>query len=214
MAKAASTAAKNELEVKSPSRVFYNIGDNVGKGFINALDDKGKDSYRAGQSLARQSVEGTIQAIGILSDAISNGIDTEPTIRPVLDLSDVTHGAHEFTSKLTTACKSLSESYGRSLEDALTRMIAANDELITERIGKQIVHNQDIPWASVRAEMRKLLDIGAINGGTDASVDPDDIRLPLNLVRVLVVCAKYSEMLISGLREELGLASPQASPEA
>lgn len=121
---------------------------------------------------------------------------------------------NEFSSKLTTACKSLSESYGRSLEDALTRMIAANDELITERIGKQIVHNQDIPWASVRAEMRKLLDIGAINGGTDASVDPDDIRLPLNLVRVLVVCAKYSEMLISGLREELGFASPQSSTEA
>ena len=101
MAKAASTAAKNELEVKSPSRVFYEIGDNVGKGFVNALDDKGKDSYRAGQSLARQSVEGTFQAIGILSDAISNGVDTEPTIRPVLDLSDVTYGAHRLSAMLS-----------------------------------------------------------------------------------------------------------------
>ena len=101
MAKAASTAAKNELEVKSPSRVFYEIGDNTGKGFVNALDDKGKDAYRAGQSLARQSVEGTVRAIGILSDAISNGVDAEPTIRPVLDLSDVTHGAHRLSAMLS-----------------------------------------------------------------------------------------------------------------
>ena len=101
MAKAASTAAKNELEVKSPSRVFYEIGDNTGKGFVNALDDKGKDAYRAGQSLARQSVEGTARAIRILSDAISNGVDTEPTIRPVLDLSDVTHGAHRLSAMLS-----------------------------------------------------------------------------------------------------------------
>lgn len=120
----------------------------------------------------------------------------------------------EFSSKLTDACTTLSKSYGQSLEDALTRMATENNELITERIGKQIVHNQDIPWASVRAEMRKLLDLDIINGGTDASVDADDIRLPLDLVRVLVVSARYSEMLISGLREELGLASHQTSTEA
>ena len=101
MAEAAESAAKQALQVRSPSRVFYKIGDNVGKGFVNALDDKGKDSYRAGQSLARQSVEGTIQAIGILSDAISNGVDTEPTIRPVLDLTDVAYGAHRLNAFLS-----------------------------------------------------------------------------------------------------------------
>lgn len=121
---------------------------------------------------------------------------------------------NEFSSKLTDACTTLSKSYGQSLEDALIRMSAANENLLTKRIGKQIVHDSDIPWKSVRAEMRKLLDIGAINGGTDASIDPDDIRLPLDLVRVLVVSTKYSEMLISRLREELGLASPQSSTEA
>ena len=101
MALAAERAAKQALQIKSPSRVFYEIGDNTGMGFINALDDRAKDSYRAGQSLARQSVEGTIQAIGILSDAISNGVDTEPTIRPVLDLTDVTHGAHRLSAMLS-----------------------------------------------------------------------------------------------------------------
>lgn len=120
----------------------------------------------------------------------------------------------EFSSKLNAACTNLSKSYGESLEKALIKMSAVNESFLTERIGKQIVHDRDIPWESVRAEMRKLLDIGAVNGGTDASVDSDDIRLPLNLVRVLVASARYSEMLISGLREELGLASPQTSTEA
>lgn len=111
--------------------------------------------------------------------------------------------SNEFSSKLNAACTTLSESYGRSLEDTLARMSVANDKLLTERIGKQIVHDQDIPWADVRAEMRKLLNLNIINGGTDASVDPDDIRLPLDLVRVLVVSARYSEMLIDTLRNEI-----------
>lgn len=111
--------------------------------------------------------------------------------------------SNEFSSKLNAACTTLSESYGRSMEDALARMSVANDKLLTERIGKQIVHDRDIPWAGVRAEMRKLLDLNIINGGTDASVDPDDIRLPLDLVRVLVVSARYSEMLIDTLRNEI-----------
>jgi hypothetical protein len=117
-------------------------------------------------------------------------------------------------SKLADVCTSLSESYSQSLGAAVSQMATVNENLITNAVGKQIVHDRDIPWKSVRAEMRKLLDCGAINGGTDESIDPDDIRLPLELVRVLVVSTKYSEMLITQLRGELGLPPTETSPEA
>lgn len=58
-----------------------------------------------------------------------------------------------------------------------------------ERIG-------DIPHESVAAEVRTLLDCGAINGGTSYEKDPDDIRLPYSTVRSLVMSKRYTEQLI------------------
>lgn len=115
----------------------------------------------------------------------------------------------EMTNKLADICKELAYQYGSSLEDALTRVYGATESAIEGSIGKQITHVQDIPWKSVQDEMRTLLDLEVIDGGTDYKKDPDDIKLPLSIVRALVVSKRYTEMLISKLKEELGLASAE-----
>lgn len=121
---------------------------------------------------------------------------------------------NECRTQITNSCKTLSSQYSKSLEAALVSMANNNENILESRIGKQIVHATDIPWASVRTEMQKLLDMDVINGGTSKEVDPNDIRLPLEMVRVLVVCARYSEILIDQLRVELGLTSTQTPTEA
>lgn len=93
MASAASAAARANLKVNSPSKVFYWIGGSVAEGFINALHDDTKSVYKASGELANQATKGFSVAIRSLERAASGDIDVQPTIRPVLDLSEVRAGA-------------------------------------------------------------------------------------------------------------------------
>lgn len=101
MASAAITAAKKELDEHSPSKVFYKIGDFAGIGFINALSDSVKSSYNAGAEVARAAKNGITSSVNKIADAIDIGIDSTPTIRPVLDLSDVSSGVGTLNGMLS-----------------------------------------------------------------------------------------------------------------
>ena len=101
MAKAAADAAKKELDEHSPSKVFYGIGDFAGKGFVNALNDYGSKSYSAGTGMAKSARAGLSDAISRISDAVNNDIDAQPTIRPVLDLTNVRSGANAIGGMLS-----------------------------------------------------------------------------------------------------------------
>lgn len=95
MATTASNAARNALRIRSPSKVFYEIGDYTGQGFVNALSDYRSISYDAGTNIAESAKEGLINTLSRLSELIDNSVDSQPTIRPILDLSQVnTEAAH------------------------------------------------------------------------------------------------------------------------
>lgn len=87
--------------------------------------------------------------------------------------------------------KSLVTAYIRPYEeDYMTR-----DEILEELGDREIKNYSELPnWA--KPTMRRLLDEGIINGGTDASVDPDDINMPLSNVRLLVVVQRMLDRLI------------------
>ena len=93
MALAAKKAAEEALDINSPSKVFYGIGDYSGQGFVNALNDYGSKSYDAGSEMANSARNGLSDAISKVNDYLNSDMDTQPTIRPVLDLSDVKSGA-------------------------------------------------------------------------------------------------------------------------
>ena len=93
MAQAAVEAARNELAINSPSRVFYGIGEYAGEGLVNALGDYASNVYTAGSEIGSEAISGLKSAIAKISDVVNSDIDSQPTIRPVLDLSDVTAGA-------------------------------------------------------------------------------------------------------------------------
>ena len=93
MAQAAKLAAEKALGIKSPSRVFYKIGSHTGEGFINALIDSSKAVFNAGSTMGDYAKKGMSAAISRITDLINNDMDTQPVIRPVLDLSDVESGA-------------------------------------------------------------------------------------------------------------------------
>lgn len=98
MAKAALDAAKKELDINSPSREFYSAGDYSGLGFVGALEDYGVKAYNAGAKMANSAKEGLSKTISGISDIINGNVEYQPTIRPVLDLSDVNAKAKALNS--------------------------------------------------------------------------------------------------------------------
>ena len=102
MASAAAAAARKELDEHSPSKVFYQIGNFAGEGFVNALSDSGISSYQAGETLATQAKNGLTAAVAGISAMISEDIDTQPTIRPVFDLSNIRTGTKTLNAMLDT----------------------------------------------------------------------------------------------------------------
>lgn len=94
MAKAASEAAKKNLDIHSPSRVFAKIGEFAGQGFINGLANYNDLSENAGMTLAMRAVKAA-------SEMIDDGIDTNPVITPVIDLSNVEEGTRRLSAMLS-----------------------------------------------------------------------------------------------------------------
>lgn len=101
MAKASLTAAEKALDENSPSEEFYKLGDYGVIGFANAFRDGIDRSYRSGTELAEASIRGTSNAISHLADAINSDLDTQPTIRPVLDLTDVHSGIRQLDTMMS-----------------------------------------------------------------------------------------------------------------
>jgi len=92
MAAKAATAAKEELDENSPSRVGYEIGDFFGIAFVNAVYDNVNKARNAGKEVAYAARSGLGNAINKISSIIDSDMDIQPTIRPVIDLSNVRAG--------------------------------------------------------------------------------------------------------------------------
>ena len=93
MANEAAKATRYAAMVKSPSRVFMEIGDYLGQGLVIGMENEQRAIYDAGYAMGDSAYDGMKSTIGMLSDVLSSDLDVNPTIRPVLDLSDVKNGA-------------------------------------------------------------------------------------------------------------------------
>ena len=100
MAKAAKRAAEKELDENSPSKEFFKIGDFAGLGFVNALDSYAVKAYNASARMASSAKEGFREAIDKVNSILENGVDVQPTISPVLDLSSVSSGIRSMNNML------------------------------------------------------------------------------------------------------------------
>ena len=116
MAAAAARAAEEELDEHSPSKVGYRIGDFFGVAFVNAIGDYTEKAYKAGSGMAKAARTGLGNAISKVKDFIDSDIDTQPTIRPVLDLSNVEAGTSRLNAMFSRT-QAMSISTGMNRQD-------------------------------------------------------------------------------------------------
>lgn len=137
MAKAAAEAAEDELDEHSPSRVGYHIGDFFGLGFVNAIGTYAVKAYNASADMADSAKTGLGNAIAKVKDMIDNGVDGQPTIRPILDLSDVEEKSHRLNtmfsrSQALTVSTGIAASRGQNLQNEDTNPNTGNSYNFTQ----------------------------------------------------------------------------------
>lgn len=92
MAKAAEDAAKRQLDEHSPSKEMNKVGRYFGEGFANGIDARAYMGVRSAKEMASSAIDSTKQTISRLSQMLSMDVDAQPTIRPVMDLSEISSG--------------------------------------------------------------------------------------------------------------------------
>ena len=115
-------AAKKLLGIKSPSRVFAEMGRYVDEGFVVGMQAYAGRVVGATEDLGRSAVGSMANAVKSISDVIDDNIDAQPTIRPVLDLTNVESGAGRLNSMLSrtramTISASMNGSYGSEIQN-------------------------------------------------------------------------------------------------
>ena len=101
MAEAALTAAKDTLDINSPSKEFRKIGGYVPEGFAQGIDRLSGLVTRSTEEMAKDSVNSALSSVSYIADVINSDIDAQPTIRPVLDLTNVKAGANTIGGMLS-----------------------------------------------------------------------------------------------------------------
>lgn len=106
-------AAKNLLGINSPSKVFAEIGRYVDEGFIVGMQAYAGRVVDATEDLGNSAVSSMAGIAESISDVIDDSLDIQPTIKPVLDLTDVESGAGSINSMFSrTRAMSISASMG------------------------------------------------------------------------------------------------------
>ena len=84
----------------SPSKLTIKAGKWIGEGLVIGMGQMARKVYNAGYGLGDTATSTISSAVSRVASAISTDIDAQPTIRPVMDLSDIRSGTSAISDML------------------------------------------------------------------------------------------------------------------
>lgn len=100
--RAALSAAKQAIDAHSPSKESHKLGVFFDQGFVNGIISLRNKVYDSSYSVGSYAKDALNRSLMRIADIIDNNIDVNPSIRPVMDLSDIENGAAAIDSLLST----------------------------------------------------------------------------------------------------------------
>lgn len=140
---------KDGQQSKSPSKLTILAGKWIGDGLIIGMKNMIGKVYSAGNNLGETATNSISSTVSRIADAMSNDIDAQPTIRPVLDLSDVRSGVGSINDML-----SIGSSVG----------VAANVSAISSMMARRGQNGASSEVVSAINKLRK--DLGNVGNTT------------------------------------------------
>ena len=112
MVEAAMLAVKAAAQIKSPSRVARGLGRFVPQGFALGIEDDIYYVEAAVNTMVDRSADMLTEAISNIMDVVNSDMDLDPTITPVIDLTNVESGVRRidnlFTKSVAYGAKTVS----------------------------------------------------------------------------------------------------------
>lgn len=105
IATAMVASIKKKLGIKSPSRVFAEVGAFSSQGLADGLKSKMGVVTDSAQAVGDKAVEAMRISLSDVSKMVADNIDVQPTIRPVLDLTDIQKNAGKIAGLLPASNK-------------------------------------------------------------------------------------------------------------
>ena len=101
IAKDALEDVKRFLGIRSPSKEFYKVGQNIISGWSNALSKYGPNIPKSLEKIAEASLS-TIESMSSkLSNGVNDALDIDPVIRPILDLDQLSEDSEKINTLLS-----------------------------------------------------------------------------------------------------------------
>lgn len=165
--------AKKLLGIKSPSRVFAEIGEYTDKGFIVGLQRYSSKVADASENVGQEAIDGVKNAISGIVDVVDSNIDAEPTIRPVMDLSDVVSGADEINKMLySQRTMTLAANTNAAINGTLANNqngIAVNNNDVVDAIST--LRSDVTSLAGIISNLKVVMDTGTLVGTLTAPLN-------------------------------------------
>ena len=96
----AAQGEKDGQKSNSPSKLTIQYGKWLGEGLVIGIEKMNKSVYSAGYSMGETATNTISKAVSRISDMMDTSIDSQPTIRPVVDLSNVQSSADTINGML------------------------------------------------------------------------------------------------------------------
>lgn len=94
------SAARSRLRINSPSKVFRKIGAGVPEGFAQGIERFSYLGTRAAESMSNDAIDSASKVLSNVTAALTDDVNTQPTIRPIVDLSNVERSSDAINSML------------------------------------------------------------------------------------------------------------------
>ena len=130
LAKSAMASMKSYLRIKSPSRLAMEIGEYTGEGFAIGMENTEGRVDDSAQDLGKTAEQSLTTALSAAYDNLTSGVE-DPTIKPVLDLSEIQNGASSIDSMLSRDYASNIAANYKSDRDYQAEQNAANNQLLS-----------------------------------------------------------------------------------
>lgn len=134
--------AKKLLGIKSPSKVFEEIGKNTGRGMVVGLEGMSGKVAAASEDLGNSAVNGMSDALAHVQDVLDSDVELQPTIRPVVDMTEVESGMKNIFDRKRGI--SVTEAMDKAtLVNSRTsvRTLASDSITPNKKSGEKVIHN-------------------------------------------------------------------------
>ena len=173
---AAIDAANQTADSHSPSRVFAKLGEYMDMGLVEGMSGKQDDVESASGEMTQTAIDKAALVMAAISSAMAESLDLQPTITPILDLSNVTSAG--------AVLDSLFDGYALNLNSVLDRASAATSnsgptEVIVQNAPDltgietsiQTLQTNITDLQTAITNMRVVLDSGVLAGQLTNDID-------------------------------------------